>query len=165
MPTIDLAELADTGEGALLAMTRDEYGRVTGTRAATITGTQGRVVVGNGDAVAGLPTIDLAELADGGAGQALFKITRDAYGRVAGTAAASLDDLADVQAVEPNALDVLAWNSAAEHWAPRRIGVPYFVPANTVYVVPENRQDLFTLPIDLGEGASIELAGALVEVA
>ena len=42
--------------------------------------------------------------------------------------------------------------------------VPYFIPDNTVFLVPLYQQALFTLPIDLGDGASIELDGALVEV-
>lgn len=57
--TFDLADVADSGAGSLLAITRDAKGRVTGTKAATITGTAGRVTVSNGDAAAGLPTIDL----------------------------------------------------------------------------------------------------------
>lgn len=42
--------------------------------------------------------------------------------------------------------------------------VPYYVPEDTVYLVPDHMQALFTLPIELAEGASIELDGALVEV-
>jgi hypothetical protein len=90
-----LDEVPDTQAGALLAITRDKYGRVTGTRDATITGTEGRVVVTSGDAVAGLPVIDLAELGDTADGAALLKITRDTYGRITATAAATSDDLAE----------------------------------------------------------------------
>lgn len=58
--TIDLADVTNTGVGALFAIARDAKGRITGTRAATITGTANRVTVTNGDAIAGLPTIDIA---------------------------------------------------------------------------------------------------------
>lgn len=58
--TIDLADVTNTGVGALFAIARDAKGRITGTRAATITGTANRVTVTNGDASAGLPTIDIA---------------------------------------------------------------------------------------------------------
>lgn len=58
-----------------------------------ITGSAGRIAVAAGDGVAGPPTIDLALLADAGTGAALVKITRDGYGRIAATAAASTDDL------------------------------------------------------------------------
>src|SRR5574337_400499 len=53
----------DSGAGALKGVTLDAWGRVTGTTDATITGTAGRVTVTNGDASAGLPTIDLATTA------------------------------------------------------------------------------------------------------
>lgn len=91
---LDLALLADTGAGSLLAVTRDGYGRITGTKAATITGTAGRVTVANGDASAGLPTVDLATVADAGGGT-LQKTAFDAYGRKTGTSAASTTDLAE----------------------------------------------------------------------
>ncbi|MFK3647904.1 hypothetical protein ACI2IY_05630 [Lysobacter enzymogenes] len=90
--TVALAELEDSGAGALVAITRDAYGRVEGMKPATITGTAGRIVVANGDAVAGLPTVDLAEVPDGGAGT-LQKTARDAYGRMTDTSAATTDDL------------------------------------------------------------------------
>lgn len=92
--TLGLAEVTDSGEGALLALERDEFGRVTGTKAATITGTAGQIDVANGDAVAGLPTISLADLADAGGG-ALRKFARDGKGRVSGTSDATTDDLAE----------------------------------------------------------------------
>jgi len=57
--TFDLTDLADSGSGSLLAITRDAKGRVSGTKAATITGTAGQIDVTNGDASAGLPTIAL----------------------------------------------------------------------------------------------------------
>lgn len=58
--SFDLTTLPDSGAGTLLAITRDTFGRITGTRAATITGTANRVTVANGTAAAGMPTIDIA---------------------------------------------------------------------------------------------------------
>lgn len=58
--TFGLADLADSGTGALLATTFDAKGRRTGSKAATITGTTNQVNVANGNATAGLPTISLA---------------------------------------------------------------------------------------------------------
>lgn len=58
--TFDLVDVPDSGSGSLLAITRDTKGRVSGTKAATITGTANRISVANGDAVAGLPTVDIA---------------------------------------------------------------------------------------------------------
>lgn len=91
--TFGLADVPDSGAGTLLAITRDGKGRVTGTKAATITGTAQQIDVANGNAAAGLPTISLANLPDSGVGAALVKITRDAKGRVSGTQAATTDDL------------------------------------------------------------------------
>jgi len=93
-PTVDLATLADSGAGALKAVTRDAYGRISGTKAATITGTAGRVSVANGDASAGLPTIDLATVTDAGGGT-LQKTAFDTYGRKTGTSAATTTDLSE----------------------------------------------------------------------
>lgn len=42
--------------------------------------------------------------------------------------------------------------------------VPYFIPAGRTYTVPQYGQALFTIPIELGAGASIELDGVLEEV-
>lgn len=92
--TFDLAELADSGAGALLAITRDAYGRVSGTKDATITGTSGQIEVANGDAVAGLPTLSLADVPDGGGGT-LQKTAFDAKGRKTDTSAATTDDLTE----------------------------------------------------------------------
>lgn len=92
--TFDLTDVADSGAGSLLAITRDSKGRITGTRAATITGTAARVTVTNGDASAGLPIIDLAPLADAGGG-ALLRFVRDAWGRITGTSSATTDDLTE----------------------------------------------------------------------
>lgn len=91
-PVIDLDELEDSGSGALMAIERDEFGRVAGTKDATITGVDGEVDVDNGDAVGGLPTIGLADVPDEGGGT-LQRIQRDAKGRVSGTSDATTDDL------------------------------------------------------------------------
>lgn len=92
--SFDLTDLVDSGAGTLLATTFDAKGRKTGSRAATITGTAGRITVANGDASAGLPTLDLATLADAGGG-ALLRFVRDAWGRLSGTSAATTSDLAE----------------------------------------------------------------------
>lgn len=58
--TFGLADVSNSGSGALQAITRDAKGRVTGTKAATITGTAQQINVANGTASAGLPTLSLA---------------------------------------------------------------------------------------------------------
>lgn len=58
--TLGLADVADSGAGTLLAITRDGKGRVTGTKPATITGIAQQIDVANGNAAAGLPTLSLA---------------------------------------------------------------------------------------------------------
>lgn len=93
-PTVGLADVANSGAGTLQAITRDGKGRITGAKAATITGTAGRVTVANGDAAAGLPTIDLATVADAGGGT-LQRTAFDTYGRKTGTSAATTDHLAE----------------------------------------------------------------------
>lgn len=92
--TIALRALDDSGAGALLAVTRDDFGRVSGTKPATITGTAGRVTVADGDAAAGLPTIDLAPVPDAGGGT-LLRIVRDDWGRIIGTSTPTTTDLAE----------------------------------------------------------------------
>ena len=57
---VELQPVEDDGTGALLAVTLDQYGRVIGSKAATITGTANRITVTNGTAAAGLPTLDIA---------------------------------------------------------------------------------------------------------
>lgn len=52
--------LEDSGVGALLGITRDSFGRVSGTTDATITAPAAGITVTNGDAVAGPPTLGLA---------------------------------------------------------------------------------------------------------
>lgn len=58
--TINLAAVTQGTAGTLRAITLDGFGRVVQNKAATITGTSNRVTVTNGDASAGLPTIDIA---------------------------------------------------------------------------------------------------------
>lgn len=43
--------------------------------------------------------------------------------------------------------------------------VPYEVPSGVTFVVPDQQQALFTLPIELLGTAILEVNGALVEVA
>ena len=104
---LDLSNPGNSGAGTLQAVTVDVYGRITGTRAATITGTAGRVTVANGDASAGLPTIDLATVTDVGGG-ALQKTAFDAYGRKTGTSAATTTDLTEGSNLYFTAARVLA---------------------------------------------------------
>ncbi len=105
--SLDLSDLANSGAGALLATTFDAKGRKTGSRAATITGTAGRITVANGDASAGLPTIDLATVTDAGGGT-LQRFVRDAWGRITGTSAATTSDLAEGTSLYFTAARVLA---------------------------------------------------------
>lgn len=93
-PAIDLALVADSGEGALRGITRDAYGRVTGTTDATITGTPGEIDVANGDASAGAPTISLADVTPA-AGGTLRKVEFDAKGRRSEEDDATTDDLSE----------------------------------------------------------------------
>ena len=58
-----------------------------------IEGTDGRIVVLNGAGLLGNPSIDLAEVEDGGVAPSLLKVTRDAYGRVDNTEQATADDV------------------------------------------------------------------------
>jgi len=170
-PTIGLKDVANSGTGTLLAVTRDGKGRVTGTRPATITGTANQIGVANGDAAAGLPTISLADLANSGVGAALVKITRDAKGRVSGTQSASTDDLpaGSTNKYFPEApTDGQQYARQSGAWTVVTASgggfVPYNIPDGQSFLVPLNQQALFTLPINLGDGSSIVLDGALVEV-
>lgn len=110
-----LDQPGDSGTGALKGVTLDAWGRVTGTTDATITGTTGRVTVTNGDAAAGVPTIDLAPVANAGGGS-LLKFVRDAWGRITGTSTPVVADLKSAGLVVPQGyIDGLqvVWNSAA----------------------------------------------------
>ncbi|HHA2379327.1 TPA: hypothetical protein ACOEBN_000798 [Stenotrophomonas maltophilia] len=143
-PTIGLEDVPDSGAGSLLAITKDSKGRVTGTRPATITGTAQQINVANGNAAAGLPTLSLAAEVLASLGKA---------------------DSA-VQEVRPGT------NVTVDNTDPRKpivsatAGgfVPYDIPTGQSFLVPLNQQALFTLPINLGDGSSIVLDGALVEV-
>lgn len=170
-PTIGLKDVANSGAGTLLAVTRDGKGRVTGTRPATITGTANQIAVANGDAAAGLPTISLSDLANSGVGAALVKITRDTKGRVSGTQSATTDDLpaGSTNKYFPEApTDGQQYARQSGGWtvvtASGGSFVPYNIPDGQSFLVPLNQQALFTLPINLGDGSSIVLDGALVEV-
>lgn len=170
-PTIGLKDVANSGTGTLLAVTRDGKGRVTGTRPATITGTANQIAVANGDAAAGLPTISLADLANSGVGAALVKITRDTKGRVSGTQSATTDDLpaGSTNKYFPEApTDGQQYARQSGAWTVVTASgggfVPYNIPDGQSFQVPLNQQALFTLPINLGDGSSIVLDGALVEV-
>lgn len=57
---LDLSKPGNSGAGTLQAVTVDAFGRVTGTRAATITGTANQIDVANGNGSAGLPTLSLS---------------------------------------------------------------------------------------------------------
>lgn len=79
--TISITPVTDSGAGTLQAITRNSLGQVTGTRPATITGAAGRITVANGDAAAGLPTIDLATVPNTAGG--VFRVFDvDSWGRV-----------------------------------------------------------------------------------
>lgn len=169
--TIGLANVADSGTGTLLATTFDAKGRKTGSKDATITGTAQQINVANGNASAGLPTISLADLANSGVGAALVKITRDAKGRVSGTQSATTDDLAagSTNKYFPEApTDGQQYARQSGAWTVVTASgggyVPYNIPDGQSFQVPLNQQALFTLPINLGDGSSIVLDGALVEV-
>lgn len=97
--TLGLASVADSGAGALLAISRDGFGRVTGTKAATITAGSG-INVANGDAVAGLPTVSHADTSsvanltsDNSNGVVIqdLALTFDALGHVTGATVATVD--------------------------------------------------------------------------
>lgn len=170
-PTIGLEDVPDSGAGSLLAISKDSKGRVTGTRPATITGTAQQISVANGNASAGLPTISLSDLPDSGVGAALVKITRDAKGRVSGTQSATTDDLAagSTNKYFPEApTDGQQYARQSGAWTVVTASgggfVPYDIPTGQSFLVPLNQQALFTLPINLGDGSSIVLDGALVEV-
>lgn len=92
--TLGLADVPDSGAGTLQAITVDAKGRITGRRAATITGTAGQIAVANGNASSGLPTISLVDVPDAGGGT-LQKTQFDAKGRKTGTSTATTDDLAE----------------------------------------------------------------------
>lgn len=204
-----LSTVPDSGTGALRGITRDGYGRITGTTDATITGTAGEIDVADGDAIAGPPTLSLADVADSGTGT-LQKTAFDAKGRKTGTAAATTDDLAEGVAnlyhTTERAQDAvgaaiaagtgdgvaLTYDDAgnkinaantdkgsvavASHvaapdphpqyaMASSIVGpVPTRIAAGQTYTVPADAQALWTLPIELEAGASIDALGDLVEV-
>lgn len=119
----------------------------------------------------GVTTFGLADLADSGVGAALVKITRDAKGRVSGTQSATTDDLpaGSTNKYFPEApTDGQQYARQSGAWTVVTASgggfVPYNIPDGQSFLVPLNQQALFTLPINLGDGSSIVLDGALVEV-
>jgi len=93
--TASLNMLSDNGVGSLLAVSRDAWGRMAGTRSATLTtASSSRITIVNPDASTGLPTFDLATVTDIGGGT-LQKTAFDAWGRKTGTSAATTDNLTE----------------------------------------------------------------------
>lgn len=144
-PTIGLADVPDSGAGTLLATTFDAKGRKTGSRPATITGTNAQINVANGDAAAGLPTLSLAAEVLASLGKA-----DSAVQEVVAGAGIDVDD------TDPRRPIISATATGGF--------VPYFIPDGQTFVVPAYQQALFTLPIEFGAGSSIELDGVLAEV-
>ncbi|HDS1648998.1 TPA: hypothetical protein QEL68_000694 [Stenotrophomonas maltophilia] len=144
--TLGLADVADSGAGTLLAVTRDGKGRVTGTKAATITGTAQQIDVANGNAASGLPTLSLAPEV-----LASLDLADSAVQEVVAGAGIDVDN------TDPRRPVISATGGGGGF-------VPYFVPDGQTFVVPAYQQALFTLPIEFGTGSSIELDGVLVEV-
>ena len=52
----------------------------------------------------------------------------------------------------------------ADWLAPTSGMVPYVLPAGETFTVPENKQALFSHPIDIGAGAAMVVDGVLIEV-
>lgn len=87
-PKVKALELA-TGTVGLFAVTGTATGALR-----SIAPVAGETTVTNGDGVAGNPAVGLADLANSGGGT-LQKTARDTKGRLAGTSAATTDDLAE----------------------------------------------------------------------
>ncbi|MCL6710446.1 hypothetical protein M8R20_26345 [Pseudomonas sp. R2.Fl] len=81
-----------------------------------------------------------------------------------------LASLLDIDFTTPPAdADVLTYVAADDAWKalPSQATdstVPYFVPDGETYIVNLYRQALWSAPIELGAGASLEVNGALIEV-
>lgn len=241
--TLGLADLADSGTGSLLAITRDAKGRLSGTRAATTTdlaeGTNlyftdaradarinlqkgqpnGLTPLGSDSKIPSqyLPPLAItstfvvnsqaAQLAlDAQEGDVAVRTDLSKnYIHNAGTTGTMADwtelltPAAPVQSVngqtgnvELDAADVGAATAAQGALADSAVQevvagagisvdstdpqrpvvsatasggfVPFFIPDGQTFTVPAYQQALFTLPIELGDGSSIDLDGALVEV-
>jgi hypothetical protein len=115
-----------------------------------------------GTPASGAVMLALRQVEDSGVGAALYKITRDAYGRVAGTQAASAVDLPYSHTT--SGLAATNTQAAIDEIAGNGGFVPYFVPTGTSFYVPSNKQALFALPIELEGTATLVLDGALIEV-
>lgn len=57
----------------------------------------------------------------------------------------------------------LSWTPGGNSTSIVAAWMPYQINTGEVYVVPNNRQGLFSLPIDIGDG-TLEVDGILVEV-
>lgn len=82
-----------------------------------IVGTEGEIVVVDGDGGEGNPTVGLADLENTEEGTGPVKIyTRDSKGRILGDENAVLSDLSDVSDAPPEDGASLVWNAAEEQW-------------------------------------------------
>ncbi len=144
--TFGLADVADSGAGSLQAITRDAKGRVSGVRSATITGTAEQIDVANGDAVAGVPTLSLAPEV-----LASLELADSAVQEIVSGPGITVDN------TDPQRPVVSAVGGGSSF-------VPFYIPDGQQFSVPQYQQALFTLPIEIGAGSGIELAGALEEV-
>lgn len=160
-PTISLADLTDTGNGTFKLIERDAKGRVSGSadgdsddvsegdtnlyftdeRAQDAVGAAIATGVANGDS-------DGAELG-----------YDDTDGSIYVT---NLDKGSDAVSAHESALDPHPQYLTADEIPPS--GVPYFVEDGDVFVVPANKQVLFTLPIVFDGDSYIQMDGILVEV-
>lgn len=129
-----------------------------------------RIIVTNGDGIAGPTTIDLAEVVPLSVGT--LQLTRfDEYGRRDGEAPATTDNLAE-------GTTNLYWKEAPsdgqiygrqdETWVPIIASsggfVPFFIPDGQVFTVPMYQQALYSQEIILDGTGMIVLEGILLEV-
>jgi len=126
-----------------------------------------RITVSNGDGVIGAPTFDLATLTDGGTGT-LLKITRDAYGRVSGTAtptAADIGAIADTRYVRSDANTtlvngaIISYNAATGNFAANDL-----VPKSYVDLIGQGFSGNHSIVRAATTGVNITLAGSAPSV-
>lgn len=91
-PSFGLADVVPGPAGVLTAIETDQFGRVVEQHPVVVTGTAGEIVVADGDAALGNPTISLADVVPT-AGGTLQKTTFDTKGRRAQEDTADTDDL------------------------------------------------------------------------
>lgn len=91
-------------------------------------------------------------------GGALKKYGFDAKGRLSDQDAATTTDLTEGD-------NLYFTDARAQAVVDASSGVPTSVPTATTYLVPSDRQVLWTIPIELVGTASLDISGALVEVA